>query len=83
MAISDNHDFNRTTTKCHKSDGGHGVGDSHGCNSTATLKSVIAYGDYSIWNGYTLQTFTSTVFASNFISITCTLNDRKVPTWIL
>ena len=83
MAISDNHVFNRTTTKCHKSDGGHGVGDSHGCNSTATLKSVIAYGDYSIWNGYTLQTFTITVFASLFLSAIYILNGRKVVTWIL
>ena len=78
MAISDNHVFNRTTTKCHKSDGGHGVGDSHGCNSTATLKSVIAYGDYSIWNGYTLQTFTTIVSITNYLSVLLLLNGRKV-----
>ena len=29
------------------------------------------------------QSAAASVFASRFISTTCTLNDRKVPTWII
>ena len=61
----------------------HTIGDGDGGQAGATLERTTSYARHTIGDGDGGQTRATLVFASRFISMTYSLNGRKVATWIL